>query len=658
MPGMQIGINWRPASDRVSQVNEGEVTDPQHAHTTLENYSAHLAKRGGGIKDGVLRLRQGASGETRIYRDRFYHFRSRSRDQGVKDAGLMTKELFSQAYKDKLPASAFKSLMAGLDAYLTSRQGQMGTRTFAKFFNAFEAAANRQAKLDKAVRELGGADGEQIQPISEESLANLLGHTGTDPLVAKISSPQSRQEEAREQARVDVERGSEPFVVIHRGGAKGVSETQAQEGTAKALALGQDRVNPIGGNKGATALAFLVQTEDLPKTVVTVPRQQRDPITDDSFGTGELAAASARASMPHVSKPTEFVLKVTVPSSQELSHETGESKNIVMRGDNTQAYRVPAGQVRSFFQSTQEVTDPKDVKPLVSVAAVRMPAGPLTTLSTAMNKQPLDDRSFTNLASGLYLALCEMGSAGLVHHDLKSDNVVFDKDTGQVMLIDMGGAVRLDENGRTTVMNERNETTRHPLVEPNIDSHGLEFDRYSFAVMLMITMSPKIERSLVHKALASVCKIQDKELGDGGRVGALLHVLRNDESLASIYQEPTKSEELQHLKDVAADLEARFEKDPKSRELLEQCLKAGLTTGDESQREWNQVGSLLFERSQGIERPNVKDQDELRRINAAFRSRSERVSENILDAGDPGRQLDGPLNSVEADVDPYSEESA
>ncbi len=227
MPGMQIGNNWRPASGRVSQVNEGEVRDPQEAHTTLKNYSAHLAKRGGGIKDGVLRLRQGGSGETRIYRDRFYHFRSRSRDQGVQVAGRMTKELFSQAYKDKLPASAFKSLMAGLEAYLASRQGQMGTRTFARFFTAFEAAANRQTKLDDAVRNLGGSQDEPIQPISEESLAQLLGHTSTDPLVAKISTPQSRQEEAREQARVDVERGSEPFVVIHRGGAKGVSETQA-----------------------------------------------------------------------------------------------------------------------------------------------------------------------------------------------------------------------------------------------------------------------------------------------------------------------------------------------------------------------------------------------------------------------------------------------
>lgn len=668
MSGFSIGNLQRPVAGQVAGAQAG--LDAQAAHDQLAGYAAHLST-GKGVKAGVLRLVDGSAGDTRIYRDRAFHFRSRSRDQGVQQAGLMARQLFASAYEGKLSAGAYRKLMDGLDRYLESRGGQMGTRSFDRFFRVFEAAVGREQAVAAAAARL--ADGRLAGPVklTDAALAQLLGHASEDGLSAlSLSTPQSRQaEQVAARQAASASHDDEGFAVVKRGAVRGGADVQqAREGTAAAFGLPNDSIETLP--HGAFSQAFALHRPGEADTVAVIPLQRREPISKDSFGTGELAAALARSPMSHVSKPTEFVLTVSNPINEQLSQSQSEGRRVGVSGEYTQAYRVPADGVRAFFDQVQAMVPEGSPTPSVSIAAVRMPAGPSTNLSKAVAGQPLDAQEFSRFAAGFYLGVDQMGRAGLLHHDLKPENVVFDRSTGRTMLIDMGGAVKLDEGGSTRTIRERNPLTYPPSVEqqgfdqatgtPIFSDHGREYDRYGYAVTLMTSLSPALEGSLAPTAFAKA--FAAPQPGPDGRVGDLLAALRSvgadrisEGQAPASGGDPAMAERRlndgERLLKVEAELRLAFERDPGAREILEQSLAAGLARGAASDQAWNALSAMLADRAI---RSGASSAD----IAALNRMAPPLVPDGATGdqmpiAGDPSARQKGAFLNLAQDQDPY-----
>jgi hypothetical protein len=660
MSGFSIGNLQRPVAGQVAGAQAG--LDAQGAHDQLAGYAAHL-RLGKGVKAGVLRLVDGSAGDTRIYRDRAFHFRSRSRDQGVQHAGQVARQLFASAYEGKLSAGAYRKLMDGLDQYLESRGGQMGTRSFDRFFRVFEAAVSREQAVADAAARL--ADGRLNGPVklTGAALAQLLGHASEDGLSAlSLSTPQSRQaEQVAARQAASASHDDEGFAVVKRGVRTDVQ--QAREGTAAAFGLSNDSIKTLP--HGASSQAFALHRPGEADTVAVIPLERRDPISKDSFGTGELAAALARSPMSHVSKPTEFVLTVSNPLNEQLSQSQSEGRRVGVSGEYTQAYRVPADGVRAFFDQVQAMVPEGSPTPSVSIAAVRMPAGPSTNLSKAVAGQPLNAQEFSRFAAGFYLGVDQMGRAGLLHHDLKPENVVFDRSTGRTMLIDMGGAVKLNEGGSTRTIRGRNDLTMPPSVRqegsdqaagtPIYSEHGREYDRYGYAVTLMTSLSPALDGSLAPTAFAKA--FAAPQAGPDGRVGDLLAALGSvgddrifEGQAPASGGDPAMAERL--LK-VEAELRVAFERDPDARKILEQSLAAGLARGAASDQAWNALRAMLAD---GAIRSSASSADiaALNRIGPPLVPDGA-TGDQMPIAGDPSaRQKGAFLNSAQGQ-DPYGD---
>ena len=700
MSGFSIGHLPRPAAAR--EAGAPAALDAKSSRDLLAGYAAHITTAKG-VKAGVLRLVDGAGGDTRIYRDRAYHVRSRDAES-VKGAGQTVRQLFAAAYQGKLSNGAYTKLMEGLDGYLEARGGQMGTRSFEKFFRAFETAIGREQTLADAADRL--AHGEIRGPVklTDAAVSKLLGYASEENLSdLSVSTPQSRAaEEAAARRAAAGSMNDDGFAVIKRGGVKGgANDAEARQGAADAFGLSTESVRALG--HGNVSQAYFISGVGEADTVAVVPLQRRAPITKDAFGVGELAAALARSPMSHVSKPTEFVLTVSMPMSQQLSQSSSDSKRLDLDGGYVQAFRVPADGVRAFFNQVEAMVPDGSPKPTVSIAAVRMPAGPSTNLRAAVGSEALSANEFSRFAAGLFLGVDQMGKAGLVHHDLKPENVVFDRQTGRTMLIDLGGAVKLGEDGSTRLMNERNPLTMPPSVrregvdpmtgQETFSAHGHEYDRYGFAVTLMTSLSPSLERSLVPQAFAEA--FAAAQPGPEGRVGDLLASIgklgeeklsqarpkvetqakdmaqtqaeeklsaAGDGSEAGSAQEaPPKvdpaSERL--LKDgdlllqVKEELALAFERDPDARAILEQALAAGLSSGDISDQAWQALGASITQRALQTD-PMGSDSVALKKL---FGPQIQGSAEDaqMPFAGDPtGRQKGVFLNQAQSD-DPYGE---
>ena len=588
MAGFNVGNIQRVA---------GQATGPvasRDARTLLKEYSGHIRETNGEVKPGVLRLVTGTQGEAKLYRDRAFHLRGRGGNDSIRQAGELTKNLFQKAYENRLTPAAFSKLMSGLTGYLEARGGQMGTRSFENFFQAFETAVSREEALVKAASRFGEKKIEGPVKIADEALSDLLGHNSKEGLSSvTLSTPQSRLL-ARQQQREAASAVSDDaqFTVVKKGGAQGGASTlQAKGGAAGAFGISTDSISDLG--KGAFSAAFLLKNQDGDQSAVIVPLQRSEALTKESFGSGELSAALARTEMPHVSKPTEFVFAVSVPLDYQLTHETSESKNLALGGAYSQAFRVPAENVRQFFDETQKLVPPGAPQPSISIAAVRMPAGPSTTLRRVMEAGQLSANEFGSFASGFFQGVNEMNSGGLLHHDLKAENVVFDRTTGRVMVIDMGGAVPMGEDGLTRTLNARNPFSTPPAIRTEADglptAHGPEFDRYSYAVTLLTALSKDIESSAAPDAFREAF---GGGAGGGAPMERLLKAL-GDPDLPLTGAARNDIDARSKLSNVKAQLEDALARLPGTREILDQAFRAGLATGDESNKAWAELGIML-----------------------------------------------------------------
>lgn len=651
MAGFNIGNLQRPVAAQGAASAQAMSADT--AHQTLSGYSAHL-KSSGGFKEGVIRLKTNAGGDTQIYRDRAYHFRSRSGEgSGVGEAGRLTRDMFARAYEGKLSQAAHTKLMEGLDAYLLSRGGQMGTRSFERFFQAFERAVGREQALAQAAERFQA--GLQAGPvkISEQALAFLQGKDSTDALSSMaVSSPESR--------RADQEADERSSSSLNLSFAKPINPkspeyvAKVQDGVSAIYGAGGGSIAPIGDNQGAKSNPFLIDSE-AGKSVLVVPRDQKVEVNTNSFGTGEIAAALALRPMPHVARPTEFVLTVELPLTEQLSHTASDGKRIDIAGSYKQAYRVPADQVRGFIESIHEQEDGSKI----FMTAVRMPAGAKTTLEAAVGEKPLEPREFAQFAAGLYLALDEMGKAKLIHHDIKAANITYDREKGEVMLIDLGGAVRVDgEDGKTRIINDHNELTKRPgcTTDVGLDGqktaspHGLEYDRYGFALMLLSSLAPSVSNQ-TGPVLREIFSLPVP--AQGGRVGQLLDKLSDPSAAVSplALHPELRLKAIKSLGDFKSQLDEAFSRDPAARGLVEQALTAGLTEGPTSDAAWRALGGAIKERALQVDAGSANTAA----LKNLFPAEAQSLDGDgqLPFAGDPaGRSEDGLLNRL-PNGDPY-----
>lgn len=569
------GFHYQPAVSSAA-VPQGMASTADQAANTLKEYVSHLRDPNSGtVKDGVLFLRANKDGSSQIRRDLALSFRSRS-GQEFKRAGEEFKTLFKQAYQERMDPRQYAALERSLSTYLNARSGQMGTKSLVQFHAAFEQAANRYASLTAQARAL---------PASVTA----------DLVVGKSDNPLGRLNVLRAGAAVPADAPAQPAAQeVAASDAPALSRDQrAQRALAQAYGPESSQVSLLGA--GANSQAFLVQSPNQDSSsVITVPAMTT-ALTQDSLGTGELAAATARAPMPHVAKPTSFLLRVTVEMDEQLSHRGGD-RAVGIAGEQYETYEVPAENLRAFLQAT----DAQGSKVILS--GVKMPAGPSTNVTQALQGQAIEPGAFMRLASGLYQGLHEMAAADLVHHDVKPDNVAFDPRSGQVMLIDTGATVQLDRaTGQTNRVPQRTEKFMSPSIglipgpgEQLSEPHGVEADRYAFAMTLMCTLSPALMKNdqIPTQALREV--LNHGATHAQGRMGAFMHGLDNpsgssaDKDLASV---------------VARELRVAFERDPSARPLLEQALASGMTQGAESQKHWDAVADQL--RAQGADLPQL-----------------------------------------------------
>lgn len=616
------GFHYQPVISSAA-VPQGMSTASQQAASTLKNYVAHLTNKDTGeIKKGVLYLRANQDGSSQIMRDRAYHLRSRSGER-IQRAGEEIKTLFKNAYQDRMDPRQYAALERSLNEYLSARSGQMGTKSLVRFHAAFEQGADRHATLTAHARALPAT-----------VTAGLAGKSDVNALL-----------------RLDVFRAGQSVTSSASAGAPAdegplsAQELAAQrlQGNANALmqAYGEGASQASLLGKGGNSNAFLVKAENMGSpVVVTVPMALSEPLTLASLGTGELAAASARAPMPHVAKPTAFLLRVKVEMDQQLSHRDGD-RAVGISGTQHETYEVPTQSLHAFLQVTQAAGAE------VTLSGVKMPAGPGPDLKASYDKEPIDPGTFLRLASGLYQGLQEMALAGLVHHDVKPQNVTFDPRSGQVMLIDTGAAVQLDpKTQQTSSLPQRTEKFTSPKLTIGLNGvqtvpHGADADRYACAMTLMCTLSPTLMKSENMPNEAMTQLYLEGETHPQGRIGAFLQGLDDPKGGADENQFATK---------VAEELRTAFQNDPLARSVLEHALAAGMTEQKDSDKQWSALAKLLKARGADVDLPG--NASAVVQPESADAQVSQAMS--MLPAGDPKREARFVLPMrTDAEMDPF-----
>ncbi len=570
-----------------SNLESDKAKESQDSRDFLTGYKAHLTTPGGSVKAGVLHIRT-ANGQDQLVRDRAYHLRSR-KGAHFGEAASFLKEKFATAYEGKVSPQKYKALTDALDKYLTNRNQQLGTKTFVNLVNAFEIATLEHSTLKAA----GG------KAFDAETSVMLAGSNADQAFDGVKASVQVR---IREQAE-----GSGEIQILPRIRSNVHAENKRQ-GLIKAFDLKPDDVKPL--EPGAASDAYMFKGE-----VVTSPRSFREltVLNEKTLKRGEFAVAMVDTEMPHVAKPKAFILRVKQYVDSQISHRGGDGKAVRVSGPDSQAFEVPASKLKEFLKAQPSGA-------VVEQLAVKMPAGAAKNIREVFKENPLSETEFRQVASGLYDALGEMHQAGLLHHDIKPANATFDRETGAVMLVDLGSTVALNENQKTTDYSPGSALFSPPMLQQGASTdlsgskhtlvHGVETDRYGFAITLMNALAPSLE--IVHSknsfatenafgtALNGIATAPDD--GDSA-VEIYLEALRE---LAAKEPDPVsldlngKSEEeaakakveAAPAKATLAELDESFKRIPDAKKILDTALRSGVE-GGKGDVAWSKLKQLL-----------------------------------------------------------------
>lgn len=561
----------------------------QSSRDLLTGYRAHLTTPSG-VKKGVVHILKKGSGD-KLVRDRWFNWHSR-KNADVSQAANLLKASFADAYKDKVSPQKFAALTSALEQYLENRGNQLGTKTFVKLVDAFESATKEHgASVAAGGRAL---DAETTSLLSGKEASKAL--EGLKAFVKQRPQPRNRAHDDMDDPNFTFSKPDQQAVARHR-----------LEGLTRALDWNPSEIRAL--IPGAASHAYMVGD-----AVVTAPKTNTLPTLNlKSLGKGEAAAAVAAKSsqMPHVAKPTAFIVLVSqIPVNSQISNRSGNGKAVSLTGTDAQAFEVPADKLRGFLQTQPEGT-------VVEQLAIKMPAGAATNIQEAVNQAPLNAKEFPQLAAGLYQGLREMHGAGLLHHDIKPANATFDRESGKVMLVDLGSTVALNAQGWTEVHTPmtplftssslQNPPIVNPLTEERtMAQHGVETDRYAMAITLMNGLAPSLALSnqSVTTAFGNAAnQIQGAVANRQDVVKIYLDTLedlaKKEPAFADIDVQGKSEDEAKRLQSQAAparsalqELTESFDRIDGARLILETALRAGLS-GTEGEAAWESLAVLL-----------------------------------------------------------------
>jgi serine/threonine protein kinase len=353
------------------------------------------------------------------------------------------RNLMVAAYKDKISPEHFQQTMTKVDKYLKDNRDVVafGGRRLVEFVREFEAA-----------------------PVISQNAVYLDNET-------------NRLITSRKGLR-GIEKWDQAFVNIRMAVAHlpGVDTKVDEDGWTDF---------PSVMTKGQEGVPFSVRINGL-ENVVKIATNL--PPLDPELRQGEVAAVDVPNAMHNVIRPTAYLIRVA-KASQE-----------------SQVYQVPAQAyaLRDFLAQQNRMAETTGTTVDFTLHGSIMPRASGQPIDALLEKGPLNEPQFANLATGLYVGVQEMKNNRLVHHDIKPGNVIFDNTTGQTRLIDLGGMVQLGSNHQ-----ESDATSSSTVGSPGFQApasrmgqaHGAEVDRYSYAVTLLSALEPAFASAEIRKHL-------------------------------------------------------------------------------------------------------------------------------------------------------------
>lgn len=427
--------------------------DSDAARRTLSQLATHITTQSGGAKypgrliiHNLRAVQRGANNKPIEVR-RAGFFRQFISDSGrVARGNHHLRNLMVAAYKDKISPTHFEQIMAKVDKYLKDNHDVVafGGRRLVEFVREFEAA-----------------------PVISQNAVYLDNET-------------NRLITSRKGLR-GIEKWDQAFVNIRMavGQLPGVVTKVDEDGWTDF---------PSAMTKGQEGVPFSVRMNGLDHVVKIATNL---PSLDPELRQGEVAAVDVPHAMHNVIRPTAYLIRVAKVNQEP------------------RVYQVPAeaSALRDFLAQQTRMAETTGTSVDFTLHGSIMPRASGQPIDALLEKGPLDEPQFANLATGLYVGVQEMKSNRLVHHDIKPGNVIFDSTTGQTRLIDLGGMIQL---GSSTQKGDA--TTSSTVGSPGFQApasrmgqaHGVEVDRYSYAVTLLSALEPAFASAEIRKHLPNL----------------------------------------------------------------------------------------------------------------------------------------------------------
>ncbi len=219
--------------------------------------------------------------------------------------------------------------------------------------------------------------------------------------------------------------------------------------------------NPLGAEAKLNEAPALLQSQ--PANKVKLARN------------GEVTAAWMKNDIRNVVKPSVYMVKTTMPDQKVAFHGVPSGKFLkVWAGEQLKlgAKLEITGMVMPQAKGTQ----------LLSDAAINKTGNEFVL----MNK--MSDTQLKSVARGGLSALKDMAAHGFIHGDVKPQNIIFDKSSGQFQLIDFSGLQKVSHVNATSIGGPSTDAYLLPKVsDKNGAGIGFERDLFAFGASMLET---------------------------------------------------------------------------------------------------------------------------------------------------------------------------
>ena len=322
-----------------------------------------------------------------------------------------------------------------------------------------------------------------------------------------------------------------------------------------------EHVNPLA--QGAEGAVFELKINNTDKVIKI--NTFNAPDAGVGFRKGDIAAALVRKNMAHVISPTQYLI------------------NVRKEGGESIIYAVKPNLLKNFILENKKISLATGVPIEMTLHGTEMNKASGQSLRSLTKPGGLNNQDFGRFAAGLFLGIGELGANRLVHHDIKPDNVLYDRDTGATRLIGLGGLVKLSNK-----KDEFRQTTERmgspPFQAPAAlqgQPHGVEVDRFSYAMTLLCALEPNISSPKTIHNLSSYFGGNTRVVDENGQAKKFAAADYMAEYVRALNATTPEN-------NGAAALEAKLEANPQFKRLIEQSFMAS-AGGAEGDHAWSVV---------------------------------------------------------------------